>query len=187
MNYVWIEKLLVCFTWCVQSVSRVKRLWGHSGAGGISVSIRAQCLSWALGLFPGAAAEEQRCPLWEWGWQELLLLLVLCNGNSGTNTFQKIFKLELLLRNWTPPMYTVLLGASFTLYHWQWIFQALHCFSIMAQFSFLSGYRMSQHLGLFYVCSLLWHSLHFFFFFFPFFPFLFYDPFKLTSQCTEAV
>lgn len=70
MNYAWIEKLLVCFTWFVQSISQVKRLWG-SLWGRWDLSVHQGSVSeLSSGAFPRAAAEEQRCPLWEQGWQE---------------------------------------------------------------------------------------------------------------------
>lgn len=168
MNYVWIGKLFVCFTWLVQSISQLKRLrgseWGRWDVQCPSVgSIRAAAVPAGTTLpFVGA----------------LLLLPLLALGIEGSNTFQKIFKLRLLLGSWAPPLYTVLLNTSFALYWWQGIFQALHRFSVTAQFSFLSGYSVSQHLGLFYE-TLIFPPLFFFF--------LVYDPFRLTSQCTEAM
>lgn len=135
------------------------------------VSISVQYPSWDLEQFPRAAAvpaQEQRCPLSERDWQEPSSCLSSALGFKGRNAFQKIFELRLLLRSWTPPPYAVLLNASFTRYWWQWIFQALHRFCVTAQFSFLSGYSMSQLLGLCYdtlifpplffflVLSLLW-------------------------------
>lgn len=132
---------------------------------GSPVSISVQYPSEISSSSPRAAAvpaQEQRCPLSERDWQEpSSSCLSSALGFKGRNAFQEIFKLRLFLGSWTPPLCAVLLDASFTLYWWQWIFQALHRFSITAQFSFLSGYSMSQLLGLFHN-ALIFPPLFFF-------------------------
>lgn len=149
------------------------------------MSISVQYPSEISSSSPRAAAvpaQEQRCPLSERDWQEpSSSCLSSALGFKGRNAFQKIFKLRLFLGSWTPPLCAVLLDASFTLYWWQWIFQALHRFSITAQFSFLSGYSMSQLLGLFHN-ALIFPPL--FFFFFPFsFMTLSGSPISAQRQC----